>query len=910
MSVSHDSLDLPRAFGPYLLLRRLAVGGMAEVYVARARGISGFEKLVAIKVIHPRYSEDEHFIKLLVEEAKISVLLTHVNVGQIFDLGVVDDTYYIALEYIEGADAYRMQRKASDAGVTLPIDVCTFIAAEVCHGLDYAHRKRDADGKPLGIVHRDISPQNVLVSFAGEVKIVDFGIAKAALRSGQTEAGVIKGKYYYMSPEQAWGDAMDHRSDIFSAGIVLYELLIGEMLYREDNIPMLLDRVRKAEIPPPDARRPEVSPELSAIVMRALAKRPEDRFQSAHEMAQALMQLLYKTSPSFTASRVAQLMSQLFPTEIRRNAELAALASDEHDAAEAAEATRKVAQKPAFVVKPPTKPMPREPMPTKAPPARAAASSLVDDEDDDDHTRNDVLPFRRALAQKAAPAAAAAPAPRAEQTFTEEISPSPVEEVPTRAVSVPAKPREDPTGPLTSETENTSEWDDEETSVLGGADAALAIAALSAGAAQPATAPNEAARAAPPAPAATATATATATAAAAAADDDDDGDWGDSTVVDDGVASARVQTMLRDRLAAKVAAAAPAPLAPRAPPAKPRSMPPPSRRPPPAPRAAGTPSLSVPAPGMPSSAALAPPRVPRIDGPPPPRAQPNAAPPMRPAPPPAAPQRAAPAPPNNPPPPRQSPQADAQAPLPPPYPQAYIAAAPSQQQAPAANYTAPSPYSAPPLPYAAPAAQQYAQPPQQYPQPPPQYSAAPPPYAPAPRPISPFDPIAYAPPPVPVATSWPADARSAPAPTFAQAPQSSVDPRIGPAFDPFAPPPPPGASTAGYAAVAGGGNKRRGLLFALIGIALFVVLIVIGSSALFASRKPVLPAQVASVPSGAHVRVDGVDVAGRTPLFLPAPLDPTQSHLIEVTLDAFEPYRIDVPVGDRQASHLAILTPK
>jgi len=906
VSVSHDSLDLPRAFGPYLLLRRLAVGGMAEVYVARARGISGFEKLVAIKVIHPRYSEDEHFIKLLVEEAKISVLLTHVNVGQIFDLGVVDDTYYIALEYIEGADAYRMQRKASDAGVALPIDVCTFIAAEVCHGLDYAHRKRDADGKPLGIVHRDISPQNVLVSFAGEVKIVDFGIAKAALRSGQTEAGVIKGKYYYMSPEQAWGDAMDHRSDIFSAGIVLYELLIGEMLYREDNIPMLLDRVRKAEIPPPNARRPEVSPELSAIVMRALAKRPEDRFQSAHEMAQALMQLLYKTSPSFTASRVAQLMSQLFPTEIRRNAELAALASDEHDAAEAAEAARKVAQKPAFVVKPPTKPLPREPMPTKAPPARAAASSLMDDEDEDDHTRNDVMPFRRAMAQKAA----AAPVPPAEQTFTEEISPSAVNEVPTRAVSLPATQREDPTGPLTRETENAGEWDDAPTSVLGGADAARAIAALSEGAARPATAPRAAAQVAVPArPAPVATPPRPAPVATpAAADDEDDGaDWGDSTVVDDGVASARVQAMLRDRLAAKVAAAAeaPAPSAQRAPPAKPRSLPPPSRRPPSASRdasrAAGTPSPGVPATGMPSSAALAPPRVPRIDGAPPPRSQPNAAPPLRPAPQPAPPQRAAPAQPNPPPPQRQAPPADPQPPQPPPYPQAYVAA-PSRQQQPAANYAAPSPYSAPPIPYSAPAPQ--------YAQPPVQYSAAQPQYAPAPRAISPFDPVAYAPQPVPVATSWPADARSAPAPTFAQAPQSSVDPRIGPAFDPFAPPPPPGASTAGYAAVAGGGNKRRGLLFALIGIALFVVLIVIGSSALFASRKPVLPAQVASVPSGAHVRVDGVDVAGRTPLFLPAPLDPTQPHLIEVTLDAFEPYRIDVPAGDRQASHLAILTPK
>ncbi len=316
MSLRGDAMDLPRPFGPYTLLRRLAVGGMAEVYVAKTRGLGGFEKLVGIKVIHPRYSEDEHFVQMLVEEAKLSVLLTHVNIAQTFDLGCIDDTYFIVMELVEGADAYKLLRSAADQRTPLPIDVCAYVAAEVCNGLDYAHRKKDVTGQPLHIVHRDISPQNVLLSFAGEVKIVDFGIAKAAMRSGQTEVGVIKGKYYYMSPEQAWADPIDHRSDVFSTGIVLHELLSGRMLYQEDNLPRLLDRVRKADIAPPSRTRPEVPPELDAIVMKALAKHSADRYATAHDFSQALSHFLFRVNPTFTPARVVSLMSHLFPREL------------------------------------------------------------------------------------------------------------------------------------------------------------------------------------------------------------------------------------------------------------------------------------------------------------------------------------------------------------------------------------------------------------------------------------------------------------------------------------------------------------------------------------------------------------------------------------------------------------------
>ena len=306
-------MELPRPFGPYTLLRRLAVGGMAEVYIAKARGIGGFEKLVAIKVIHPRYSEDDHFVTMLVDEAKLSVLLTHANIAQTFDLGCIDETYFIVMELVEGADAYKLLKRANEVPAQVPTDIAAYIASEMCQGLDYAHRKRDMTGAPLHIVHRDISPQNVLISFAGEVKIVDFGIAKAAQRSGNTEVGVIKGKYYYMSPEQAWADPVDHRSDIFSTGIVLHELLTGKMVYEEENLPKLLDRVRKAEIPPPSRLRPSVPPELDEIVMRALAREPVDRYERAQDFAQALSQFLYRHMPTFTAARLAGMMAELFP---------------------------------------------------------------------------------------------------------------------------------------------------------------------------------------------------------------------------------------------------------------------------------------------------------------------------------------------------------------------------------------------------------------------------------------------------------------------------------------------------------------------------------------------------------------------------------------------------------------------
>jgi serine/threonine protein kinase len=304
-----------RQFGPYRLVHQIAVGGMAEIHLAKTGGIAGFEKYVALKMIHPNFSEDEQFIQMLIDEAKITVQLQHVNIAQTFDLGRVGEHYYITMEFVDGCDLYQLLRRSSEHDVETPADICAFIAKEVATGLDYAHRKRDHRGNPLGIVHRDVSPQNVLLSHAGEVKLVDFGIAKATMRARQTAVGVIKGKYYYMSPEQAWGDSLDHRSDVFSAGILLYEMLTGQMLYLEEDVQKLLGMVRKANIPPPSTLRSGIPPQLERIVMHCLQKRPDDRYRTAADLATDLERFLHVYSPVFTAGKLAKHIAEILDVE-------------------------------------------------------------------------------------------------------------------------------------------------------------------------------------------------------------------------------------------------------------------------------------------------------------------------------------------------------------------------------------------------------------------------------------------------------------------------------------------------------------------------------------------------------------------------------------------------------------------
>jgi len=204
----------PIKFGNYLLLERIAVGGMAEVFVAKAFGVEGFERLLAIKKILPTMGEDAEFIHMFVDEARIAVQLSHANIVQVLELGKYDENLYIAMEYISGRDLRQLVARFRKREQSVPVPQACLIVAEVCEALDYAHRKRDAQGRPLGIVHRDVSPQNVLVSFEGEVKLIDFGIAKAESRLQKTQSGILKGKFSYMSPEQVKGQPIDGRSDV------------------------------------------------------------------------------------------------------------------------------------------------------------------------------------------------------------------------------------------------------------------------------------------------------------------------------------------------------------------------------------------------------------------------------------------------------------------------------------------------------------------------------------------------------------------------------------------------------------------------------------------------------------------------------------------------------------------------
>ena len=297
--------------GPYELIKRIGYGGMAEIYLARTQGIGGFEKILALKVIHPKFAQDQEFVDMLIDEAKIAVQLNHVNICQIFDLGCIDDRFFIAMEFVDGRDLYQLLVEGAEKDSLLPFELVAFIGREVAAGLHYAHTKADRYGRPLSLIHRDVSPQNVLVSLDGQVKLVDFGIAKATERRQQTESGVIKGKFYYMSPEQAWGDALDHRSDVFSCGICLYEMVCGRMLYNEDEPLALLETVRRADIPSMRTERPDIPEELERIITKALARQREERYQDAAALKADLSAFLYGRKPGFERSELGDYIQRL-----------------------------------------------------------------------------------------------------------------------------------------------------------------------------------------------------------------------------------------------------------------------------------------------------------------------------------------------------------------------------------------------------------------------------------------------------------------------------------------------------------------------------------------------------------------------------------------------------------------------
>ena len=276
----------PEVFGEYELLEKIATGGMAEVYRARKHGAAGFEKIVVIKKILPELARDEEFLQLFQDEARITSRLMHVNIVQVFDYSRLGEEYFIAMEYVHGLDLARLLLRARNMG-TFPIALALLLCAEVLKALVFAHSRAGEDGASLGLVHCDISPQNILVSYAGEVKLTDFGISRAAFQAS-SQHQVIRGKYAYMAPEQIEGRAVDARTDLFSLAIVLYEALTGKRLFKARTREKTLARVRRAEVPSPRAARGEISEDLEGFLLRSLSRRPEDRYQSAEEMLEAL----------------------------------------------------------------------------------------------------------------------------------------------------------------------------------------------------------------------------------------------------------------------------------------------------------------------------------------------------------------------------------------------------------------------------------------------------------------------------------------------------------------------------------------------------------------------------------------------------------------------------------------------
>ena len=297
--------------GPYELVRAIASGGMAEVYLAKTAGFAGFEKYVALKMINGDLAHDRHFITLLINEAKLAVLLEHPNIAQTFDLGRVGNTYYMTMEYVDGIDVFQLLSAADARALRLPFSACAFIAREIALALDYAHARCDVSGQPLNIVHRDVSPENVMITWEGNVKLVDFGIANAAQSVLPPDTDGISGKKHYLSPEVAAYGNIDGRSDIYCAGIVLYEMVTGRPLFIDDDTNLLIRKAQIGRIVEPRILRDEIPAGLESILLRALAPDPNDRYQRGEEMAHDLTRFLHGFAPGYNATSLAKLAVEL-----------------------------------------------------------------------------------------------------------------------------------------------------------------------------------------------------------------------------------------------------------------------------------------------------------------------------------------------------------------------------------------------------------------------------------------------------------------------------------------------------------------------------------------------------------------------------------------------------------------------
>ncbi len=302
----------PQQFGPYTLHQLVGRGGMAEIYRATMPGIGSFEKVLAIKKILPHLVENEEYITMLTDEARLVVGLNHANIAQVYDLGRIDDSYYIAMEYIHGVDIATIIKDAQKKNRPIPYEHIAYMMSGLCMGLHVAHHATGKDGQPLNIIHRDISPHNVLISFAGDVKVIDFGVAKASSKEGQTQVGVIKGKLLYMAPEQAMAKDIDGRADLFAAGLVMYKMLTWELPFQGENEFQIYNNILTKEIVPPKVLNPGIPEELNQICMTLLQRDVDRRYQDGYAAKRELERALHHIAPGYTPSRLSRFIEDNF----------------------------------------------------------------------------------------------------------------------------------------------------------------------------------------------------------------------------------------------------------------------------------------------------------------------------------------------------------------------------------------------------------------------------------------------------------------------------------------------------------------------------------------------------------------------------------------------------------------------
>ncbi len=324
-SKSSSDLDRGRRVGKYEIITRLSVGGMAELFLAYLPGPGGFKKFVALKQILPDVKADDSFVKMFLDEARITAAFNNSNIGQVFDLGEERDELYLAMEFIAGQNLEQVTKRAAKREMAIPVGFAARVVRDSALGLHYAHTFTDPTGQPMGVVHRDVSPKNVMITWTGQVKVIDFGIAKARGRLNRTQVGVVKGTSGYMSPEQVRNEPLDGRTDLFAAGVMLHELLAGERLFTAPTDAGMMLKIVEGEVTPPMTNNPYVTPELSDVVMKCLSKKREQRFNTGKEFARAIEQ---SCPDLFEDEQLAEFMAQLFEDKIAITRSLLEAAND------------------------------------------------------------------------------------------------------------------------------------------------------------------------------------------------------------------------------------------------------------------------------------------------------------------------------------------------------------------------------------------------------------------------------------------------------------------------------------------------------------------------------------------------------------------------------------------------------